>query len=222
MAVYTPVTITGYNTSPPPDDGSTGTNNQLTWAKHKDKLGDPIKTAVESINTNVSAAFSTNSKPVISMTHAIQTSSTYMRVDTAYATTGFSITHNKLSATSTLYVYLNTFITGTSNFEHASAWTTDLRLAKGAAPDSGVVGDLITGTTDDIQCVYFEDVGQGTGVTYDSSAGFSRIFRVIAANCPHGTTGDNEFQVWAKITADGDDGGTTFVNGTMYIMEMEE
>ncbi len=49
-----------------------------------------------------------------------------------------------------------------------------------------------------------------------------RIFKVIAANCPHGTTGNNEFQVWSKITADSDDGGTTFVNGTMYVMEIEE
>jgi hypothetical protein len=159
---------------------------------------------------------------VLDVTHAIQTSSSYMRNDTAYATTGYSITHNKLSATSNLYVYLNCFITGTSNFENVNAWTNNLRLAKGASPDSGSEGDLVAGTTDDLQCVYFEDVGQGTSVSYDMSAGYSRIFKVIAANCPHGTTGNNEFQVWSKVTADGDDGGTTFVNGTMYVMEIEE
>ena len=159
---------------------------------------------------------------VLDVTHAIQTASSYMRNDTAYATTGYSITHNKLSATSNLYVYLNCFITGTSNFVNASAWTNNLRLAKGASPDSGSEGDLVAGTTDDLQCVYFEDVGQGTSVSYDMSAGYSRIFKVIAANCPHGTTGNNEFQVWSKVTADGDDGGTTFVNGTMYVMEIEE
>jgi len=159
---------------------------------------------------------------VLDVTHAIQTASSYMRNDTSYATTGYSITHNKLSATSNLYVYLNCFITGTSNFENESAWTNNLRLAKGASPDSGSEGDLVAGTTDDLQCVYFEDVGRGPSVTYDMSAGYSRIFKVIAANCPHGTTGNNEFQVWSKITADSDDGGTTFVNGTMYVMEIEE
>ena len=56
---YTPVTVTGYNSSPPPDNGSTGTDNQLTWAKHKTKLGDPLKTALESVNTNVTSAFAT-------------------------------------------------------------------------------------------------------------------------------------------------------------------
>lgn len=29
----------------------------MEWAKHTDKIGDPLKTAIESINTNVNAAF---------------------------------------------------------------------------------------------------------------------------------------------------------------------
>ena len=155
------------------------------------------------------------------ITQAIQSASSYMRNDTVYATTGYAITHNKTSATSDLYVMLNCFITGTSNFEHGTAWTTNLRLAKGSSPDSGSEGDLVAGTTDDLQCVFFEDVGQGTGVTYDLTAGYSRVFNVTAANCPMGTTGDQRFGIWAKITADGADGGTTVVNGTMTVMEIE-
>ena len=155
------------------------------------------------------------------ISHAIQSSSIYMRNDVSYATTGYAITHNKTSATSDLYIMLNCFITGTSNFEHGNAWTTDLRLAKGSSPDSGSEGDLVAGTTDDLQCTFFEDVGEGTGVTFDLSAGYSRVFKVTAANCPMGTTGDQRFGIWAKITADGDDGGTTFVNGTMTILEIE-
>ena len=56
---YTTVSITGYNANPPDDDGSQVSSNEIEWAKHKDKLGDPIKTAVESINTNVNNAFDT-------------------------------------------------------------------------------------------------------------------------------------------------------------------
>ena len=48
---YTEVTIS------PSDDGSTGSTNQLTWAKHKTKLGDPLKTGVESTQTNITSAF---------------------------------------------------------------------------------------------------------------------------------------------------------------------
>lgn len=54
---YTSQSISGYNSSPPPDDGSTGADNLVTWAKHKTKLGDPIKTLAENINSQTSAAF---------------------------------------------------------------------------------------------------------------------------------------------------------------------
>jgi hypothetical protein len=54
---FTSVVISGYNSSPPADDGSAIATNQLQWSKHKTKLGDPLKTAIESINANVIAAF---------------------------------------------------------------------------------------------------------------------------------------------------------------------
>lgn len=57
MALYTSVTVTNYNQNPPPDDGSSSASNQLNWAKHKTKLGDPLKTAIESVDTNIQAAF---------------------------------------------------------------------------------------------------------------------------------------------------------------------
>lgn len=55
---YTSVTVSNYNASPPDDDGSAVSSNQLKWSNHKDKLGDPLKTAIEAINSNVSTAFS--------------------------------------------------------------------------------------------------------------------------------------------------------------------
>lgn len=57
---YTSVSVADYNTNPPSDDGAQTTANSVTWAKHKTKLADPIKTALESINTNITAAFLTN------------------------------------------------------------------------------------------------------------------------------------------------------------------
>lgn len=55
--VYTPVSISGYNTSPPSDDGSQTASNEIKWSTIKKKLPDPLKTAIESIDTNVAAAF---------------------------------------------------------------------------------------------------------------------------------------------------------------------
>jgi hypothetical protein len=55
-APYTSVSISNYNANPPADDGSEVPANRVDWSKHKEKLGDPLKTAVESINTNITAA----------------------------------------------------------------------------------------------------------------------------------------------------------------------
>lgn len=54
---YTEPTLTGYNSNPPADDGSEVASNEVTWAKHKDKLGDPLKTYAAAVSTNVLAAF---------------------------------------------------------------------------------------------------------------------------------------------------------------------
>lgn len=53
---YTTVSVSGYNSSPPADDGSVTEANKLKWSNHKIKLGDPLKTAIESINTKLVAA----------------------------------------------------------------------------------------------------------------------------------------------------------------------
>ena len=55
---YSSQSISGYNASPPPDDGSEVSANKLEWNKGKTKLADPIKTLSESINSAVSTAHS--------------------------------------------------------------------------------------------------------------------------------------------------------------------
>lgn len=54
---YSTVAISGYNATPPSDDGAQTSANQLSWSKHKLKIGDPLKTLAETINTNVVSAF---------------------------------------------------------------------------------------------------------------------------------------------------------------------
>ncbi|KKM75741.1 hypothetical protein LCGC14_1387150, partial [marine sediment metagenome] len=54
---FTPPSISGYNTSPPADDGTVSSANKLGWSKHKDKLTDPIKTLIETTITNNTTAF---------------------------------------------------------------------------------------------------------------------------------------------------------------------
>lgn len=41
--------ISGYNASPPSDDGTASSANQLKWSNTKSKIGDPLKTYIEDI-----------------------------------------------------------------------------------------------------------------------------------------------------------------------------
>ena len=59
MAKYTAQAISGYNTSPPSDDGTQTAANEITWAKHKTKLADPVKTLAEGIDTAITAMAAT-------------------------------------------------------------------------------------------------------------------------------------------------------------------
>lgn len=57
MTSYTSQSASGYNTSPPADDGSATEANKVKWSTIKSKLGDPVKDLADAINTQVSAAF---------------------------------------------------------------------------------------------------------------------------------------------------------------------
>lgn len=63
---YSTVSISGYNAAPPADDGSQVSSNQITWSKHKLKIGDPLKTALESINSGLVTALDASVRAVTS------------------------------------------------------------------------------------------------------------------------------------------------------------
>lgn len=49
--------IANYNANPPSDDGAETAGNLVEWAKHIEKIGDPLRAFAEAINNNVSDAF---------------------------------------------------------------------------------------------------------------------------------------------------------------------
>ena len=51
--LYDKPTIIGYNSSPPPDDDSQTSANAVSWAKHINKIGSPLKTYADAINDAV-------------------------------------------------------------------------------------------------------------------------------------------------------------------------
>lgn len=56
-APYTSVSISGYNSNPPPDDGTQTEANRVKYDTTKTKLADPVKTLAETIDTNIGTAF---------------------------------------------------------------------------------------------------------------------------------------------------------------------
>jgi len=65
---YTSNTISGYNSTPPADDGSTTEANKVKWATVKSKLTDPIKTLSEANNSDIATALDYGPVSVVSTT----------------------------------------------------------------------------------------------------------------------------------------------------------
>lgn len=61
---YSSVSVSGYNSSPPADDGSTSASNQVTWANIKTKLPDPLNTAIAAINSGLVTAFDYSARSI--------------------------------------------------------------------------------------------------------------------------------------------------------------
>ena len=70
--------IANYNVSPPADDASAVASNQLFWAKHKDKLGDPLKVAIEAIDADLITTFNGSD---LNLKRAITTNDTQLAAD---------------------------------------------------------------------------------------------------------------------------------------------
>src|SRR5512139_1954528 len=54
---YTSQSSSGYNSGAPADDGSAVASNQVLWSSVKTKLGDPVKTLADNINSALVTAF---------------------------------------------------------------------------------------------------------------------------------------------------------------------
>jgi len=170
-----------------------------------------IKKVLKNTFPNVASAIA----PLIDITHKIDSSSNRPEFDDTYENSGMTVTHTKLSPTSTLYIQFDCYINTACNYDGASICVITGRLG-----GSGDPATLISGTTDNLVMIFFEDVGEGTGITWDASNTFSRTFKVIAANCPDGTSGANTFNWVYKMN---DRSTTTVTNqATWMVWEVEE
>ncbi len=99
---YTSQSASGFDSSPPPDDGSQSASNLITWAGIKSKLATPLKNLADAINTALVAAFNTSARAISSADpmvagdngRTIQASgtTTYTALPAATAGAGFFVT----------------------------------------------------------------------------------------------------------------------------------
>jgi len=200
--------MNGIHTGSEPTSNSTG---QLWF----DTSANLLKMRNEANDGWIILAASLGSK-LLSTTHQIMTDSSFLRSD-AYIDSSWSISHTKLSASSTLYIQVNGMIDMSSAWDGGSNHQyTYMRLAKSD-------GTLISGTTDDLLKGDMKDDGFSVSSSAEIGFGFSHIWKVTAANCPDtpSAVGSNTFDIWTKpTTAAG--GGTTFAAGVMMAWEIEE
>lgn len=68
---YVSISSSGYNSSPPSDDGSQTAANLVKWSTHKTKLTDPIKTLADAINTSLVSAFDYSVRQITSSDNTV-------------------------------------------------------------------------------------------------------------------------------------------------------
>ncbi len=120
---YTSQSISGFNANPPPDNDTTGSDNQVEWQKHLDKLATPVKDLSEGIDT---AALSMGGKVINTDAGEANT----LGGTIAYTTSELTISGGSITPTATNH----------SVDTEADAGTDDLNtLATGSVNDRAVV-----------------------------------------------------------------------------------
>lgn len=100
---YSSQTSSGYNSSPPSDDGSTAESNKVKWSTIKTKLADVVKTLADNINSALVTALNTSARAVSANDSAAATdhwrtiqvttpSVTISLADATTMTTGYIVT----------------------------------------------------------------------------------------------------------------------------------
>jgi hypothetical protein len=135
-AKYSSVSTSGYNASPPSDDGTQSAANLITWAGIKTKLADVLKTFGEAINTalvatlNLSARAVSSNDPAVAGDHwrtiEISGGATFTLLDAATAAAGYVVTICNVGTS-------NSKITRTTAGDFINGVAQDLLLPPGCA-----------------------------------------------------------------------------------------
>lgn len=133
---YSSQSITGYNASPPSDDGSQVEANKIKWATHKDKLSDPVKTLAESINTALVTYV--DRQPTLKSVNYTTVASDHLKMIEATGT--ITITLGAVASMGAGYtVTVKNAGTGTITVEGSGSETIDGSLNVTLKPDDSII-----------------------------------------------------------------------------------
>jgi len=149
---------------------------------------------------------------ILATTHARIAGNAVNRSAT-YIDSGLAFSHTKTVAASDLYIDINITQETYANFVSATHMYVYIQLT-----DSS--GTIITDTNTNQQIMGIEDVGQGTGVTWDHLQGWSWIYKVTNANCPTPGAASQSFKIYTKLT-NASDMGSDFLAGRSSVMVWE-
>jgi hypothetical protein len=126
MPSYTEISVSGYDSSPPVDDGTVTESNRVQWSTIKTKLAGPLKTAVEALNTNIAAGITT-------ITTNLATANTNLTTGNTAYTTATSV----LTAPSTTAMLFKQTAAPTGWTKSATHNNKAIRLVSGAVSTGG-------------------------------------------------------------------------------------
>lgn len=138
---FAPPTVTGFNANPPEDDGTAAASNEVEWQKHLDKIGSPLKTAIEALMTeltrwidNDAVAQLVTAADVLTKIKTVDGAGSGLDADTldALSSAAFAQVANNLSDV--------TAATAFSNIKQAASTT-----ATGVA-ELAIASEMVTGT----------------------------------------------------------------------------
>lgn len=171
-AKYTSQAVSGYNASPPPDDGSTTSNNKITWAGIKTKLSDAVLTLAQAINSDLVTALDT-SQTVASTAYTTVAGDNWKTIEASGTTTislGDAMTMTAGYIVGVLNVGVATItVTRATGSDTLNGATKDIKLAPGAAIMVKVIAAANGYEVIAAYNVLFDETDPSKQVTFDMS-----------------------------------------------------
>jgi hypothetical protein len=145
---------------------------------------------------------------ITSVSHGLRTGYTDIR-DSAMTDTGLSVSHTKLTATSTLYVFGSAEVKLWSSFSSVNSQNSSVQLVYATSTTTGITpsGSLDAG--------FMKESGMETSATAQLGFRYTYIWK-----CSSLAAGSYTFKVQGNCSTPAD-GGSEHGDGTMFVLEVE-